>query len=118
MHEREKLVDFFLEKLKSSEMDIYQARKEMMKTNLAEDEIKAIMQILDREIIQIEIVKLENKRARDLVLIGYVLTGLGLIITLGTLIGFIPMGDSFLLTIGPLAGGLSILFSGLAKRKR
>jgi hypothetical protein len=118
MHDRKKLADFFIEKLKASEMDIHHARQEMEKSKLPEDEIKAIMRILDREIIQIEIVKLENRRARELVLIGYVLTGLGLIITLGTFIGFIPMGDSFLLTIGPLAGGLSILFSGLAKRRR
>lgn len=118
MQDRKKLADFFIEKLKSSEMDIYHARQEMMKNNIPEDDIKAIMRILDREIIQIEIIKLENKRARDLILIGYVLTGIGLIITIGTFVGFIPMGDSFLLTIGPLAGGLSILFSGLAKRRR
>jgi hypothetical protein len=47
-----------------------------------------------------------------------VLAVIGAGITIASYIGLIPMGNSFLITYGPFFGGLSILFSGMVKRRK
>jgi len=117
--DRVKIVDFYLEKIKLNQLDLYDARKEMEKNNVEEEEIKTIIRILDNELQKRMILEHENRTAKNIIAIGVVLTSIGAIFTIGTFTGIIPMGDnSFLLAYGPFLGGLSILFGGLAKRRK
>lgn len=117
--DRAKIIDFYLKKIRLDQFDFYAARQEMKKNNIEEEEIKAIMRILDNEIQKRVILEHQNRSAKNIMAVGIVLAAIGAVITIGTYTGIIPMGgNSFLLAYGPFLAGLSILFSGLAKRRK
>lgn len=116
--DRARLIDFFLQKLNDKDFQISEIRLEMEKYNLPEEEIRTVVRIIDNEIQRRDLLRLENSKARNLTWVGVVLTGIGAFVTIATYVGLIDMGDQFLLTYGPFLGGLSILFSGLARQRR
>lgn len=116
--DRAKIIDFYLEKITLGQLDLYDARQEMEKNKVDEQEIKTIIRIIDNKLQKRMILEHENRTAKNIIAVGIVLTSIGAIITIGTYTGIIPMGkSSFLLAYGPFLTGLSILFSGLAKRR-
>jgi hypothetical protein len=118
MTERTKIVDFYLKKIADKDFEISDVRKDLERNSIDEDEIKVIVKLVDNELQRKLLTETENKRATDLVYVGAVITLIGLFITVGTYTGLIPMGDSFLIVYGPFLGGLSILFMGLARKRR
>ena len=116
--ERAKLVDYFLAKIHDKDFEIYQVRQELEKHNIDEDEIKVIVRIVDNAHQRLSLTKAGNSKANELIWIGLVITIVSAGVTIGTYLGIINMGNSFLIAYGPFFGGLGILFTGLAKKKR
>jgi len=117
MTERSKIVNFYLQRLTDS-FEISEVRKDLERNNYDEDEIKLIVRLVDSELQRRLLTATNNKRANNLVYIGAILTLVGVSVTLGTFTGIINMGNSFIIVYGPFFGGISILFMGLANRKR
>lgn len=114
---RAQIVDYFFSKLDDKDFTISQVRQELENKNWDEEEIKVVVQLVDRELQGRLLAKSENSKSSDLVWIGSILTAIGAGITIGTYIGLINMGDHYLITYGPFLGGVSILFSGLAANR-
>lgn len=118
MTDRAKIINYYLPKVNNTDFTIYDVRKELMKNGMEEDEIKIIVKQLDNAVQQKMLLEYNNKQADVITKVGLVITSLGLLYTLGTWFGFIPMGDSFLLAYGPVLGGLSITFTGIARKRK
>ncbi len=116
--ERARIVDYYLEKVDGKNFDLFDARKEMEKNQVDEQEIKTIIRLLDNELQRRMIYEAQSKQANAIFWVGVVVSSVGAIITIGTFFGIIPMGNSFLIAYGPFLSGLVIMFSGLAKRRR
>lgn len=117
MTDRAKIVNYYLQKIKDKDFEILDVRRDLERNSFDEEEIKIIVRLVDSELQRKLLTAEDNKKAIDLVLVGGVITLVGLIITVGTYTGVINMGGSFLIVYGPFFGGLSILFAGLAKRR-
>ena len=115
--DRAKIVDFYLQKINEKDFDISQVRKDLEKNNIAEEDIKAIVRLVDNELQKGLVNKPVSMAPTQLIIFGGIITAAGLIITIGTFTGLIDMGNSFLIAYGPILGGISLLLSGLAKRK-
>lgn len=116
--DRAKLVDYFLAKIHDKDFEIYQVRQELEKHNIEEDEIKVIVKIVDNAHQRLSLTKAGNSKANELIWIGLVVTIVSAGVTIGTFLGIINMGNSFLIAYGPFLGGIALLFTGLAKKKR
>lgn len=115
--DRARIVDYYLEKVDGRNFDLFDARKEMEKNQVDEQEIKTIIRLLDNELQRRMIYEAQNKQATAIFWVGAVITVVGAVITLGTFFDIIPMGNSFMIAYGPFLSGLAIMFSGLAKKR-
>lgn len=115
--ERAKIVDYYLKKINDKDFDLYDARKEMEKNNLEEDEIKIIIRLIDNQIHRSLAQNSHRDKSREMVGIGVVLTFVGAMITIGTYTGILNTGDSFLIVYGPVVAGISIMVGGVSLRK-
>lgn len=114
---RAKIIDYYLEKLRTPGFEFHQIRQELEANNVDEEEIRAIVRVIDNELQRQTITKSENNYSKELIWAGAVVTILGAFITIGTYTGIINSGNSYIIAYGPFLGGLSILFTGLAKRR-
>lgn len=115
---RAKIIDHYLQKINEEGFDVYQIRKELEKNNVADEEIKIIVKLVDNEVQRGLKRKMESDSVKPVILIGLILTTIGAGITIATYTGIIDMGNSFLIVYGPLFVGLSILVGGLAKQRK
>jgi hypothetical protein len=118
MTDRAKIVDFYLQKISDTGFEISEVRKDLERNNFDNEEIKVIVRLVDNELQRRLLKSANNEKAKGLVFTGAVITLVGIAITFGTYTGLIDMGNSFLIAYGPILAGLSILFTGLAKRRR
>lgn len=116
--ERAKIFDYYLQKVNDKDFDLYDARKEMEKNNIEEDEIKVIIRLLDNQIQRRLVQSSHRDKSKEIIGIGAVLTFVGASITIGTYTGIFNTGDSFLIVFGPVVVGISILVGGLSLRKK
>lgn len=115
---RAKFIDYYLEKSKDPGFQIDQIRKELESNNVPDDEIKIIVKLVDANIQNRVLIKSSNGRSKEILIAGIVLTLVGAFITIGSFTGLINMGNSFFIVYGPFFGGLSMLFGGLAQRRK
>jgi hypothetical protein len=115
---RAKVIDHYLKKINDEGFDVYQIRKELEKNEVDDEEIKIIVKLVDNELQRNLKRKRESNSVKPAILMGLILMVIGAGITIATYTGIIDMGNSFLIVYGPFFGGLSILFGGLAKRKK
>ena len=115
---RAKLIDYYIEQSQNPDFQIDQIRKELEPKNIPDEEIRIIVRLVDNEMQKKALTKSSNSKGNEIVIAGAVLTFVGAGITIGTYTGLIDMGNSFLIVYGPFFGGLSLLFTGLAQRKR
>jgi len=115
---RAKLVDYYIEKSKEPDFRISQVRKELEARNIPDEEIKAIVRLVDHSMQMDALTKSSNKRANEFIIAGAILTLVGAGVTIGTYTGLIDMGNSFLIVYGPFFGGLSILLGGVAMKRK
>ena len=114
---RAQLVDYYIEKSKEQGFEIDQIRKELEDRNIPDDEIKAIVRLVDNQLQNDLLIKSNNSKSNELFWAGLVITIIGAAITIGTYTGMINMGDSFLFVYGPFFGGLSLMFGGWARKR-
>ena len=112
---RAKIVNYYVEKVNDKDFTILDARIELEKNNIEEQEIRIIIGLVDNELHRRVASKSRGGKPKELIWVGGVITAVGLIFTIGTYIGVIKMGNYFLLAYGPILGGLSILFYGLGR---
>ncbi|WP_421978810.1 hypothetical protein [Roseivirga seohaensis] len=114
---RSKLIDYYIEKSQSPDFQIDQIRKELEPNNIPEEDIRAIVKLVDNHILNNAFTKNSKNRSTELIIAGAILALLGVGITIATYTGLINLGDNFLVVYGPFFGGVSMLFGGLAQRK-
>lgn len=114
---RAKLVDYYIEKSRQEGFEIDQIRKELEGRGIPDEEIRAIIRLVDNQLQNELLTKSDNSKSNELFWAGLVIAIIGAAITIGTYTGVIYMGDSFLFVYGPLFGGLSLMFGGWAKRR-
>ncbi len=118
MDKTQKIVEYFLEKLNEKDFDLSEVRKALEKENYPEEEIRSVIKILDNELQRRAFDKVNQSSRINLMGLGLVLIGIGLVVTVGTFTGLIPTGNSFVLAYGPILGGISISFSVYLSKKR
>lgn len=111
-------MDFYLEKSKEPNFELDQVRKELEKNDIADEEIKIIVKLVDSELQKRALIGSTNSKSNELMIAGAILTIVGAGITIGTYTGFLYMGNSFLIVYGPFFGGLSLLLGGLAQKRK
>ena len=114
---RAKLIDYYIEKSQSPDFQIDQIRKELEPNNIPEEDIRAIVKLVDNHILNSAFTKNSKNRSSELIIAGAILALLGVGVTIATYTGFINLGDNFLVVYGPFFGGVSMIFGGLAQRK-
>ncbi|KOF04294.1 hypothetical protein OB69_01875 [Roseivirga seohaensis subsp. aquiponti] len=114
---RAKLIDYYIEKSQSPDFQIDQIRKELEPNNIPEEDIRAIVRLVDNHILNSAFTKNSKNRSSELIIAGAILALLGVGVTIATFTGFINLGDNFLVVYGPFFGGVSMIFGGLAQRK-
>ncbi|KYG75074.1 hypothetical protein EV198_0394 [Roseivirga ehrenbergii] len=114
---RAKLIDYYIEKSQSPDFQIDQIRKELEPNNIPEEDIRAIVKLVDNHILNSAFTKNSKNRSTELIIAGAILALLGVGVTIATYTGLINLGDNFLVVYGPFFGGVSMLFGGLAQRK-
>ena len=110
-----KLIAYYIEKSNDPNFSIDQIRKELEANNVADEEIRTIVRIVDNSIQRSALTGSANKSFKDLTYMGAFLMVVGAGITIGTFTGIINMGNSFLIVYGPFFGGLSMLITGILK---
>jgi len=113
----DELIKYYLAEKRNGK-DFTEIRKELEEKKIKEDTIKLIVRSIDNKIIKEETSKVANLKAKEVIVIGIVLTLIGIFITMGTYSGVIQMGDSFLFAYGPVFGGIAILLIGLNMRRK
>lgn len=116
--ERAKIIEYYLQKINDKDFDLYEVRKELEKNGLEEEDIRIIVQQVDREIHRRLLQGSHRDKSKEMIGIGAVLTFVGASITIGTYTGILNTGDSFLIVYGPVVAGISILVGGLSLRKK
>lgn len=115
---RAKLIDYYLEKSHDNSFEIDQIRKELEAKNIPDEDIRAIVRVVDNDIQTRALVKTGNSYAKQMTIAGAVLTAMGASLTVLTYTGAIDMGNSFLVLYGPFFAGLSMMFGGLARMRK
>ena len=118
MDKTQKIVEYFLEKLNEKNFDLSDVRKALEKENYPEEEIRSVVKMLDNELHRQAFDKVNQSSRINLMGLGLVLVGIGLVVTVGTFTGLIPSGNSFILAYGPILGGISISVSAYLSKKR
>ncbi len=113
----DELIKYYLAEKRNGK-EFTEIRKELEEKKVEEKIIKLIIRSIDNNILKEETSKVANLKAREVIVIGIVLTLIGIFITMGTYSGVIQMGDSFLFAYGPVFGGIAILLIGLNMRRK
>ena len=112
------LVDHYIAKSQKEGFEIDQIRKELEPQGVSEEDISAIVRLVDNEIQKRAINTSVGNKSKELMGIGAVLTAVGLGITIATYTGVIQMGNSFMLMYGPIIGGISLFLTGWLQSKK
>ncbi len=115
--DRDHYIDRYLELLEETDLEIDQVRKELEAKNLEPEDIKYIVRRIDSAIQHKALTRTTNRKYNELVYIGTAMIIVGVGITVATYTGIIDLGDSFLILYGPVISGVSLLLTGLARRK-
>ena len=92
---RAKLIDYYIEKSQSPDFQIDQIRKELEPNNIPEEDIRAIVKLVDNHILNSAFTKNSKNRSTELIIAGAILALLGVGITIATYTGLINLGDNF-----------------------
>lgn len=106
------LVDHYIKESAKPEFEIDQIRKELEPKGVPEEDIRAIVRLVDNDMQRRELSKTKSNRSKEYIGAGAILTIVGLGITIGTYTGIIAMGNSFMLLYGPIIGGVSLMIGG------
>jgi hypothetical protein len=118
MDKTKQIVEYFLKKLSEKDFDLSDVRKSLEKEKYPEEEIRSLIKVLDNELQRRAFDKVIQSNRINLMWLGLVLIGIGLVVTAGTFTGLIPSGNSFILAYGPILGGISISVSAYLSKKR
>lgn len=114
---RAKIIDYYLDKLSRQGFELHQVRQELEANKVDEEEIKAIVRIIDNELRRKALSETATRKGNELVWMGAIIAGLGALVTIGTYLGLINTGNYFIIAYGPFFAGVSVLLTGLAKRR-
>lgn len=112
------LVDHYLRESAKPNFEIDQIRKELEPNNVPEEDIQAIIRLVDNHMQRRELSKSTINKSKEYIGVGALLTIIGLCITIGTYTGAISMGNSFLLMYGPIITGGSLMLGGWVESNR
>ncbi|WP_462253886.1 hypothetical protein [Ekhidna sp.] len=112
------LVDHYIKESAKPEFEIDQIRKELEPKGVPEEDIRAIVRLVDNDMQKRELNKSSRNKSKEYIRIGAVLTFTGLSITIGTYTGAIAMGNSFMLMYGPIVVGISLMIGGWLESKK
>lgn len=112
------LIDHYIVESKKPGFEIDQIRKELEPKGVSEEDIRAIVKVVDSDMQRRELTTTSRNKSKELMGIGALLTFVGVAITIGTYTGMISMGDSFLLLYGPIIAGVSLMLSGWVESKK
>ncbi|PWJ33505.1 hypothetical protein [Sediminitomix flava] len=113
---KSQLVDYYIDKSQHPDFQLNEVRKDLQVKNIPEEDIKVIVRLVDNEVQKRALTQSSSKKGNEIMIAGGVLTFIGAGITIGTYTGIINMGNSFLIVYGPFFTGISMLFTGLAKK--
>lgn len=114
---RAKIIDHYILEAQNPGFEIDTIIRELSEKNVDHEEIQIIVRVVDNEIQRNVLIKTANDKSKELILVGLVLAVIGGGITIGTYTGLINLGNTFLLAYGPFFAGVSIMLTGLAKKK-
>lgn len=95
------IIEPYLKKLDEKNFDLSHVRKALEEEHYPEEEIKAIIKILDNELQQRAFEKLNNATRFNLMGLGLTLTGIGILVTFGTFLALFPVETRLYLLMDP-----------------
>jgi len=117
-YNRAKTIDIFFKKVDSGELEFSKLRKTLEAKNIEKSEIDIIVPFINKKILRAVEIKSEREKGKNLFYGGLIITGLGMIITIGTLTGLIDLKGFGIIAYGPIAAGLISMMTGKAKMNR
>ncbi|TCI84850.1 hypothetical protein [Tenacibaculum sp. M341] len=117
-YNRANTIDTYFEKIETGNLEFSKLRKTLEKENIEKDEINIIVPLIDRKLIRASEIKADRAKGKNMFYGGLILSGLGLIFTIGTLTGLIDLNGVGIIAYGPIAGGLLTVIAGKAKMNR
>ena len=114
---RAQIVDHYIMQSTQKGFEIDQVRKELEANNVPEEEIRVIVQMVDKEVRESAVFQSKRKQGTQLIVAGSILVVVGLLIIAISYIYDLDFQQSYVLLYGPVVGGASLIFTGLAKRR-
>jgi len=111
-------IDHYIQRLSDKKFEIYDVRRELEQQNVDEEEIKVIVRAVDAE-LQARLLRTTNPDYTALFIrMGIILILIGLALGLARVVGIINAGVFFMFAYGSFFGGISMLLTGMFKRKK
>ncbi len=104
--------------LKQEGMSFGEIRSRLASEGVADEDIRVIVRLIDNQILRGEVTKSRNRKARELIGVGLVISVVGIFVTVGTYLGYINTGNSYLVAYGPVLGGAAIAAGGWSQHRR
>lgn len=117
-YSRAKTIDTYFELIDSKEMEFSKLRKSLESENIDKDELNIVVNQIDKQLIRAAQKRATHENGKNLFYGGLILTGAGVILTLGTYTGIIDFGNYYLVAYGPICGGLITAMTGKSKMNK
>jgi hypothetical protein len=115
----EERVENFADEVARGNIAFDQVRKKLESEGVEEETIRKMVRMVDDEVQRRLLAQNKKFGSSQLIMAGLFLTGVGLIVTIGSLLGFFVLGKSIvIIAYGPFLGGLVILFAGIRRKNR
>jgi len=120
MDEHDKIVNFYLERIKQGDIEFDQIRKELESKNVDRGSITTIIRKIDSELIHHTTHQYHLAALKNLALFGAVLTALGLVTILISGLGLLntTSREIIVFAYGPFFSGIFILLAAIRKKNQ
>ena len=116
--DRDRIVEHYKILSQNKGFEIDQVRKDLALNNVPENEIRAIVRLVDEHVRTQALKKSSQLRGTQLIIAGVILTLIGLLIFVITQFGYLDVVDGVVFIYGPVTSGVALLVTGFAKRRQ
>lgn len=114
-YSRAQTIDHYFELIDSGKMGFAALRKKLEERDLPKEEISIVVSQVDKQLMRANQKRADHKMGKNLFIGGLCISGLGVLLTVGSYSGLIDLGSVYLIGFGPIAGGLLIALKGKSK---
>lgn len=112
----EAIINDFVDRLKQGQFTFDKVRPELERMGKSEPEISLLVRTIDERLQQSLASGVKHDYSRSFILLGQILTAIGVFFTLGSVLDF--FGNVWILAAGPISGGIALWVAGVRLRAK